>query len=90
MANGPRVFYCQLVSHHQQSFLLPNIGEMKISARGPKSAAETFIMSDFREALRYKPGIVQVRVRESGVPGPGRLFAIETTVKALEIRRPNV
>ncbi|OGF53154.1 MAG: hypothetical protein A2Z21_10505 [Candidatus Fraserbacteria bacterium RBG_16_55_9] len=65
------------------------MNEMKISARGPKSAAEAFVVCDYPEAMKFKAGVVQVEVRETG-GGPVRLFAIDTIVTAREIRRPIV
>jgi hypothetical protein len=80
MANGPRVFWCQVVN---PDGMLP-VGEWKISARGPKSAAETFVICDCRTALSYRDGAIRVKVREWGMKD--RLFAISTTVTAKEIK----
>ena len=88
MSNGPRVFWCQVVEPVVGHKPYLNSGEMKVSARGPKSAAETFIISDYCEALHFKPGVVVVSVRERGTDDPPRIFSITTTVEAKEIRRP--
>jgi len=85
MSNGPRVFWCQIVEPIDLAKGWLNNCEMKVSARGPKSAAETFIVSDYCDALHYKDGVVQVRVRERGEE-QSRLFSISTTVTAKEIR----
>ena len=89
MANGPRVFYCKVaLPPGERAPWLLGRGERKISARGPKSAAEAFIVVDYPEAMKYKPGVVWIEVRETG-GGPVRTFAISTTVTAREVRNPN-
>lgn len=88
MSNGPRVFWCQVVRPEVSHKPWLNTSEMKVSARGPKSAAESFVSFDYSEAIHFRPGAVMVRVRERGSESPPRFFSITTTVKAKEIRQP--
>jgi len=83
MANGPRVFYVMLVQPIPEGVM--GVATMKISARGYKSAAEAYVLTEYPRAMRYKADYVKVRVCE-GLHEPGHLFSITTTVTAKRIR----
>lgn len=61
--------------------------EIRIHAAWPKRAAETFILTEFGEAIKYKSGTFVVEVRTPTTPSVIRKFDIITQVVAVRNRR---
>lgn len=59
--------------------------EVKLSARGRRAAAETFVVCHYPAAMRYKAAYVRVGVKDE-LNGPTHVFSITTSVTAKECK----